>query len=64
MIHISLQGTDRILGMVITLPQVPARGDKLRVGSMLYLVKDVTWYDSAANYQVSLTLEILESYFV
>lgn len=57
MIHIGLHGDDRVLGMTISLPQVPRKGEHIRVRDELYRIVDVTWYAAGAQ-SVPVVLEL------
>jgi len=57
-IHIAISGNDRILGRVISLPQVPRVGEFVRVSDVTYAVEKVTWYSESANPTYSVALQL------
>jgi hypothetical protein len=57
MIHIGLHGDDRVLGMTISLPQVPGKNEFLRIRDELYRITRVTWFADPASY-VPVVLEL------
>jgi hypothetical protein len=59
MIHVGLHGDDRILGMTVSVPQVPAKNEFIRIRDELYRVERVTWLADPTSYvQVILELEL------
>jgi len=57
MITIGLCGDDRVLGMTISLPQVPGKNEFMRIRDELYRIVAVTWLADPTSY-VPVVLEL------
>lgn len=57
MINICLSGDDHVSGEIVTLPQVPRRGDHFQLYHIMFRVTDVIWTPADLATTATLVLE-------